>query len=133
MGHVEHVGSTIAKFLSMNQKCCCVCRYLEVNSAHVVTIHFISVFNVTVQKITTNLPISGDKISSVSQLKCRKSLKGAVSSPNPPHNPYLKNAFDNNYKMHSICESWNSGNQPDDLLWFVFHNFFRFGISHVQM
>ncbi|VDO12384.1 unnamed protein product, partial [Brugia timori] len=36
---------------------------------------------------------------------------------NPPHNPYMKTAFDSNFKTHTICESWNSGNQPDDLLW----------------
>ncbi|KAL3985243.1 cation transporter family protein [Acanthocheilonema viteae] len=35
----------------------------------------------------------------------------------PPHNPYIKTAFDSNFKTHAICESWNSGNQPDNLLW----------------
>uniref|UniRef100_A0A0N5D306 Neur_chan_LBD domain-containing protein n=1 Tax=Thelazia callipaeda TaxID=103827 RepID=A0A0N5D306_THECL len=38
-------------------------------------------------------------------------------SPKHPQNPYERTAFDKAFKTHAICESWNSGNQPDDLLW----------------
>ncbi|TKR89602.1 hypothetical protein L596_013678 [Steinernema carpocapsae] len=34
-----------------------------------------------------------------------------------PHNRFANTAFDSNFKTHSLCESWNSGGQSDNLEW----------------
>ncbi|VDK49276.1 unnamed protein product [Anisakis simplex] len=44
-------------------------------------------------------------------------IGGAATPDGKRHNRFSTTKFDENFKTHSLCESWNSGKQPDNLEW----------------